>query len=224
MKNNGKEMTKKLVLLALCGCLIGICGCGNVVDTQKEDSQNSVFNTDMDTENTNGSSATDNNEQTAWDEVVINGEIIKLPCTLADLEKQGIVANSYMLQSILETTNEVFYLVAATGENVNIYLHIETGDDIDKGKENCIVSNIANKRTDRAYCHVGDGVGIGSTVDEVLDALGRDYYSLTAVDENNLKDGYVLLQYGDGIVGYLFHIDDGIVSYMEVFDKEGERQ
>lgn len=220
MKKLKKKFIKKLVLFVMFGCVVATCGCAKEKEGKENSSEINESHTSDDTKESSSVSM----GEIGWDEVVINGEKIKLPCTVAELEQKGIIVNEYSLKSILEKPNETFYLVAATcGEAGNVYLHIETGSDVEKQKENAVVSNIANKILSKEFFGVKNEIGLGSTVDELLEVYGTDFYALTAKDEENLASGYVLIQYGTEKVGYLFHVDDGIIEYIEVFNKEGER-
>lgn len=178
----------------------------------------SVMNKD---ENSNIINQANDSKQNIWG-LKINGKSITLPCTLADLAEADVhIYSEYDREQVLSSVNQTFTMIQATcGDGMNpIFLKIETGENSNKREENATVKIITNnKMMQKDEFILKNNVGLGSSVDDVINTFGSNY-TVDSSQSDDLHKGFVMMHYGDSESGVLFWFTDNVLTYIEIYDK-----
>lgn len=165
-----------------------------------------------------GGSASDNNTNvdSKWG-LQINGKSINLPCKLSTLENAGVYIND---NYILETPNKIYTVIHGWHDSQWIFLKIEIGSNTDKKSDNATVKTITNnKGMQKDLFVLKNGIGLGSTIDDVISTFGSNYIVDSSASED-LHKGFVMTHYGDAEDGLLLWYQDGILNYIEIYKEK----
>ncbi len=217
---NKKTIVGLIVILAIITVAI-IFAILPYIQNNKENSGNNILNF--------------NEKNSLWT-ISINGKNITLPCKLSELTKTGLkIYSEYDYERIINSQNETFSMIYAVSEGwkEGVYLKIVTGDNLAKKEENATVTVITNMVTTDMYgrfdmsdnttkeqFHLKDGVAIGSSKEQVLNAFGNNY--VQAGDETmGIWDTLIWqIVYKEESNSVMFYFKNGVVHIIEVRNEE----
>ena len=206
MLKNEKGISRIALILIIALVVVG--GAIAVVSVMNKDENSNILNQSND------------NKQDMWG-LKINGKSITLPCTLADLAEADVhIYNEDEKQEVLSSVNKTFTMIQATcGDGIKpIFLKIETGKNSNKGEENATVKIITNnKMMQKDEFILKNNVGLGSSVDDVINTFGSNY-TVDSSQSEDLHKGFVMMHYGDAESGVLFWFTDNVLTYIEIYD------
>lgn len=214
MKKN--KFLKILVLGVVAILMLSLAACGN-------DSENNTSGDGANNNNVSQSNNEDENLTSMWG-LQINGKSIQLPCTLADLARADIgIYEDYDRENVLGSENETFTMIAATcGSDTHpIHLKITTGSDAGKQEANATVKIITNTKMDGSLFKLKNNIALGSSLDDVIKAFGENY-NLSGATEDDIHNGYTVINYGTKASGAMFNFENGVLTYIEILADEGE--
>lgn len=208
-----KNFARIMVFIFIFCMFTSLIGCGEKKSTNR--SQEKVENTKK--------GDVQKEKKSDWT-IELNGKEISLPCTLTDLEGADVhIHSEYDSEAILTTENESFLMIEATcGEGTDpLYLEILTGDDIEQQEENVTITHIANSYMGKELFLLNGSIGLGDSVEDVVDTFGEGY-GLTVGEKEELSQGLVVMTYGTMDSGVMLNFRDGILEYIEVLADRGE--
>ena len=77
------------------------------------------------------------------------------------------------------------------------------------------MSIITNTHMNKDLFTLKNNIGLGSSLNDVINAFGNNY-TVTGKTDDDLNKGYTVITYGSKSSGVMFNFEDGILQYIEL--------
>ena len=188
-----------LMLFSAVFALAGCAGEGGENVTENKDNNTNILNNAK-------------NEHLAT--IFINGIEFNYPCTLKDLDANGVggLIPSETRDILLNAENERF---GAETLNVSVSCAFEAKDASYIGTEKVNLVSVFTTDATKEEFSLNGKVFIDSTIDDAIDELGEDYEVIGAKDVNNIYSGLVRINYTKNNEYIIIDAQDGIITFIE---------